>query len=242
MSNEPVSQISPERLAELLVEVNDEMERAVADAEYDQNPQLAIDAVGEFDLSEMRSILTELQSRRSTHEGEAVAWRKEEPSMPPFHKYIDAAPGESGWEPLYLHPSSSIEGVKVKGLAWTERNPIRKNGDLKSDSIVGRYEIGLIGGRVMVFLRLVRKGDAEDIDIGSFDTFEAAKAAAQADFERRILSSLDLSPKPLEITEGRVQIIEQSDTPTGATALTLSLDGQEACVIVRFTASLKEGV
>lgn len=61
----PSNTLSDARLDELLVEVQDEMESAVADAEYDQNPQLAIDAVGEFDLAEMRSILTELQSLRS---------------------------------------------------------------------------------------------------------------------------------------------------------------------------------
>jgi hypothetical protein len=46
--------------------------------------------------------------------------------------------------------------------------------------------------------------------------------------------------KVTEYTEGRVHIIEQSDTLDGGTVLTLSLDGEEAVVIVRFSAALSQ--
>lgn len=68
------NRVSDERLDEMLIEVKDEMESAIADAEYDQNPQLAIDAVGEFDLAEMHSILTELQAHRSKPVMHGTSW------------------------------------------------------------------------------------------------------------------------------------------------------------------------
>lgn len=134
--------ISDERLAEMLAEVEIEQENAVADAEADQNPQLAVDAVGEFALSEVSSILTELQSLRAQG------------------------------------------GVRVKPLEW-DNNGVPHT---KAVSAVGLYTINVTSGhRYQLNRNYTTPGSF-------FDTIEQAKAAAQADYERRILSTLDLSP------------------------------------------------
>lgn len=70
--------------------------------------------------------------------------------------------------------------VRVKKLTWWEWQ-------------------GEIYGRApyMMNYRVKPDGDQWSLDtIGTFDTLDAAKAAAQADYERRILSALDLSTPP----------------------------------------------
>jgi len=105
-----MTQISNERLAEMLAEVEIDQDNAVADAEADQNPQLAIDAVGEFDLAEMRSIITELQALRPYKEElEKIAADLGEPDDP-----------FAAWEALVALRASS--GVEVKNV-WNDGEP-----------------------------------------------------------------------------------------------------------------------
>lgn len=72
--------------------------------------------------------------------------------------------------------------VKVKPLEWAE-HPIPPSGECLASSVVGLYCIPL--GRRAFSLRFRDTG--ED---GPYETIDDAKAAAQADYERRILSAI----------------------------------------------------
>lgn len=144
---------------------------------------------------------------RSTREAEPVANKDEQRTICEACGNSNIAHDRAVWTddgsafcpPCHPSPSTEGLGVRVKGLGWSTKNPIRDNGDIRAHSAVGLYEIGKVGGRVLVMLRLIKKGDAEDIDVGSFDTFDGAKAAAQADYESRILSALEPSGIPGEL-------------------------------------------
>jgi hypothetical protein len=96
----------------------------------------------------------------------------------------------SGWtvEPLYLHPASPPVGGAVKGkpLEW------RNNGwtwDAKTP--FGFYEIDGESASDSPRFRLEWQG----LFVADSDDLEAMKAAAQADFEQRILSALASSER-----------------------------------------------
>jgi hypothetical protein len=78
--------------------------------------------------------------------------------------------------------------VKVKPLVWRER----PNGDWRAHTIVGCYDAGRIHSRFWAMLRYVDPG-AQDQDhvVLARGTLEAAQAAAQADYESRVLSALE---------------------------------------------------
>jgi len=164
MSNEPVSQISDERLAEM---------------HEDASAQ---------ERNELVEALTELQSRRSTHEGEAVAWRVKDYAdgwilCHTEEVAIEEAENGNLIQPLYLHPSSSIEGVKVKD---------------ESDDVEPYDVIGTSFDGVSI---LAPKATSKRF------TREQVQAAIKA-LDPRPCASLDLSPKPLEITEEIESIID----------------------------------
>lgn len=76
------------------------------------------------------------------------------------------------------------EGVSVKALEWTED----EFGNWHADTDLGRE-----------FIQIWRETGSETRVYGqggSFDTLDAAKAAAQADFERSVRSCLTDTPKP----------------------------------------------
>lgn len=84
---------------------------------------------------------------------------------------------------------SQPAGVRVKGLDWTRRQ--RRLDEWKAHTSVGMYEVGEVHGRWSAVLRYVDSDcQAEDVVVGRFDSPDEAKAAAQADYERRILSAL----------------------------------------------------
>lgn len=74
-------------------------------------------------------------------------------------------------------------GVKVKSLEWDRRSV---DGSTEyADSLLGEYQVWAIGGSGYFY----RKAFATGQPAG--DTIETAKAAAQADYERRIRSALE---------------------------------------------------
>lgn len=88
---------------------------------------------------------------------------------------------------------TELPAVKVKALEWKGLVP-------KAETIVGEYSIGRIGGSWNVWL--TKHVGSYDTHIASGETvgFEEAlteaKAAAQADYERRIISALALKDDP----------------------------------------------
>lgn len=83
---------------------------------------------------------------------------------------------------LYLAPPSPA--VIVKALEWNAE----ANGDFIAQSAVGWYHIG--------FPARSWNLTTPSGDVPSFEILEYAKAAAQADYETRILSAINTSPEP----------------------------------------------
>jgi pantoate kinase len=84
-----------------------------------------------------------------------------------------------------LSPTPSPVTVKVKPLEWAEFG----RECLRAPSLVGRYEISW--GFEAGFVYLDYSGQ-----LSKKQSIEAAKAAAQADYEARILSALEATPSP----------------------------------------------
>lgn len=72
--------------------------------------------------------------------------------------------------------------VAVKPLRWREE-PVPPSGESLAPSVVGLYCIPHGGDRFYLRFR-------DSSTLGDFGTLERAKAAAQADYERRIMSCL----------------------------------------------------
>lgn len=89
----------------------------------------------------------------------------------------------------YASPPSAPAGVKVKPLEWRMAKPDGENQTAYADSIVGEYTAfafrSLSPTRHMVFGWQRRSADE-----GRAGSFDEAKAAAQADYDQRIRSSL----------------------------------------------------
>jgi len=94
-------------------------------------------------------------------------------------------------------PAARSGAVKVKQLEWEETHSRRSdedpttewNGGFKADSVLGYYEISMGFGSDAYYWAVTNPfGD----DVGSdFEDPSYAKAAAQQDYERRILSALE---------------------------------------------------
>jgi hypothetical protein len=82
------------------------------------------------------------------------------------------------------------ETIKVKKLRWKRHHA--RSGDWQALSCVGFYEIGWVHFAHATLLRTIDK-DAQTVDlvVARTGTAAEAKAAAQADYERRILAALD---------------------------------------------------
>lgn len=91
-------------------------------------------------------------------------------------------------------PAPARGEVAVKALGWYEDHSVPPTGECLAPSPVGRYCIPL--GRKHYTLRF-----RDSIEIGTYPTLEAAKAAAQADFDKRIRSTL-ASAEPVPAMEG----------------------------------------
>ena len=78
-------------------------------------------------------------------------------------------------------------GLRVKALEWSGYLPIPPTGEYHARSSVGLYCISHGVGCSALTLR-------DSTHLGVFPTLEAAKAAAQADYESRILAALEVTP------------------------------------------------
>lgn len=96
------------------------------------------------------------------------------------------------------------QAVRVKPLVWVETFEDRgdgtseHNGGYEAASVLGFYEIGMGFGSDSYYWSI---SDPNCNDVGSFDDPTYAKAAAQADYEARILAALDVSETPAVDTQ-----------------------------------------
>jgi len=88
---------------------------------------------------------------------------------------------------MTLDPKGLEAAVSVKALKWGRR---ARNGDTYAESVVGQYGVGEVHARHVAILRTI---DGDKV-IARVAGFEQAKAAAQADYEARILSALEITP------------------------------------------------
>ncbi|MFN8681723.1 hypothetical protein ACDP63_11350 [Paracoccus sp. P2] len=87
----------------------------------------------------------------------------------------------------YIRADLCASGQQVRALEWEQVDPTAVLGHgIEPCQYYIRYEVGFWW----------MPGDAEVEDAQEFDDLEAAKAAAQADYERRILSALTPAPQP----------------------------------------------
>lgn len=83
--------------------------------------------------------------------------------------------------------------IRVKPLEWESRQA-GANVDFTAESAVGLYEVGTVHTGHAAILRKIGDGDYEDIVLVRGVGAEKAKAAAQADYERRIISAIEPDP------------------------------------------------
>jgi len=132
----------------------------------------------------------------------------------------DPAP-EPGMDPdnatEYRRADLCASGQQVRALEWEQVDPTAVLGHgIEPCQYYIRYEVGFWW----------MPGDAEVEDAQEFDDLEAAKAAAQADYERRILSALTPAPQPEgQIMDGWVddktfiEPVSPTATPTAQEAV-----------------------
>jgi hypothetical protein len=70
--------------------------------------------------------------------------------------------------------------VQIKPLEWFTFD----NGECTTASVVGKYDINLLGGLSYIYFNRAKT------PLAKFDTVKEAKAAAQADYEKRVRSAL----------------------------------------------------
>lgn len=121
----------------------------------------------------------------------------------------------------------------VKPLEWRE-----KGVDYFADTSVGQYCVGLVHTRFRAVLRAIVDGQWADIDVWSGGGVEAAKAAAQADYEARIRSALTTSPASSGVEGEAVawQPIDTADKEAGRMLLGIVREGKLEEVHIGFYA------
>jgi hypothetical protein len=97
------------------------------------------------------------------------------------------------------------EPVAVKALGWSEHEQSTAAGDHCAKTPFGDYEIGLPH---LYWIVVMPNGVVSD----GFDTIKEAKAAAQADYETRVLSALS-RPLPLPREEKMREAIREFNCP-----------------------------
>lgn len=101
------------------------------------------------------------------------------------------------------------ERVKVKKLGWEELTspredgPAELTGDLEATTMIGEYSVCFDSDEEVADTPWCCWGPIENI--GHFADMDAAKAAAQADFERRTLSVLEATPPAPKVTDEMVE-------------------------------------
>ncbi|MER8667687.1 hypothetical protein NKH45_10795 [Mesorhizobium sp. M1156] len=82
-----------------------------------------------------------------------------------------------------------VEAVAVKALEWKLRSSAFYDA-WKANTVVGRYDVGIVTHGFMAIRRSVEDGQDEDTILAENVAEDEAKAAAQADYETRIRSAL----------------------------------------------------
>lgn len=175
--------ITDERLEDLKVEIADARQAAHDDAEADQNPQLAIDAVAEFDLDEMRELIElakiGLQSRRAASAEPVVG--KFFTKSDPFAHLEDALYAEG--DALASPPASPVGALVA---------------ETGSESVDDLRDMALVGHSLMASIDAMQKEYQEWADW--------APAEGPAEIVVDLLDALySASPSPVEVTEEMVE-------------------------------------
>jgi len=100
--------------------------------------------------------------------------------------------------------------VAVKPLEWEEKG---RSGDYFAKTVVGRYEVGLVHTKFVTMLRAVDSVDADDFKLFDGGGLEAAKAAAEADYEKTIRSALVATPPAERSAEPEFETAPDNGTP-----------------------------
>ncbi|MER8540305.1 hypothetical protein NKH17_12700 [Mesorhizobium sp. M1334] len=88
-----------------------------------------------------------------------------------------------------LQGEAAVDGKAVKALEWKLRSSAFSD-EWKANTVVGRYDVGIVTHGFMAIRRSVEDGQDEDTILAENVAEDEAKAAAQADYEVRIRSSL----------------------------------------------------
>ncbi|MER9217926.1 hypothetical protein NKI48_03175 [Mesorhizobium sp. M0644] len=97
------------------------------------------------------------------------------------------------------------KAMAVKALEWKLRSSAFSD-EWKANTVVGRYDVGIVTHGFMAIRRSVEDGQDEDTILAENVAEDEAKAAAQADYEARIRSAL--APAALSNPEAPAAPIE----------------------------------
>lgn len=143
------------------------------------------------------------------------------PRCPDFDAECACCLAWERYDALSAQDAGAIAGVRVKALEWSEPLPPNENCSYDHASANGmwKYLIEWQSWKDYKYYVIYR----DEGFIGVEDTLEAAKAAAQIDYERRILSALEptqelkLTVAELDgIIEGKAEYIEDYRTEARA--------------------------
>lgn len=158
-----------------------------------------------------RKIATALETIACVEQrGEAVAWRYWRPAFRDgvwsflTREDFERVGGVAGAEPLYLAAPPPPVAVTVKPLEWEVEALSRRQKEPKfwyAETAIGGYTIEK---KNKFWLGRPIPDSAKNV---YYDTLEAAKAAAQADYEQRIGSALVETPAPVAAVD-RAALIE----------------------------------
>jgi hypothetical protein len=157
-----------------------------------------------------------LEDRRSL-QGEVERLRDDAHSFKNFHRVLcerfDYTHDEKDWRRDQVSliewiakrraekaEATRPEAVVVKGLPWAQNGRAEYSMWANVDHIDRCYTIEPNSNVFEVETRVFLSEYGSD-SLGLHPTFEAAKAAAQADYERRILSAIELKPVAVAVTE-----------------------------------------
>ncbi len=105
-----------------------------------------------------------------------------------YHEVVRCFEAMAEW--IYHHaPAARSGAVKVKPLEWKDE----RNCECSAETVIGTYEVGFDDGWWAQLEGGVKWDWNPPYDPRSYEGPSAAKAAAQADYERRILAALEPS-------------------------------------------------
>jgi len=166
----------------------------------------------------LQPFLTELQHRREAEAGRREGWvlvpREPTPEMEMSALKASRActelpdglkplpHGYDGWSAAFIYramlaasPSSPASGVRVKALEWSTDD---YEDDVRAEwfavCVVGQYLAYQRDGDWRLNLDYASGDEMIQVYIGAFETPDAAKAAAQTEYEARVLSALGEHP------------------------------------------------